>query len=97
MLPVVKGFHTTKVHMLVWVVLLLPIPVLLAPIGMPIVVLVTLLNIGWLLLSIKGLSFKKKCTKEEDLKWASKMFIYSLNYLTISFVTMVIISLINLF
>ncbi|WP_455661846.1 heme o synthase [Pradoshia sp.] len=97
MLPVVKGFHATKIHMLIWVALLLPIPFLLAPIGMPIVVLVTLLNIGWLYLSLKGFSFKKKFTKEEDLKWANKMFIYSLNYMTISFVMMVIVSLINLF
>jgi heme o synthase len=97
MLPVVKGFHVTKVHMLIWVALLLPIPFLLAPIGMPIMVLITLLNIGWLLLSLKGFSFKKKFTKEEDLKWANKMFIYSLNYMTISFVSMVIVSLINLF
>lgn len=97
MLPVVKGFHVTKVHMLIWVALLLPIPFLLAPIGMPIMVLITLLNIGWLLLSLKGFSFKKTFTKEEDLKWANKMFIYSLNYMTISFVSMVIVSLINLF
>lgn len=97
MLPVVKGFHSTKIHMLIWVALLLPIPYLLAPVGMSIVVLITLLNIGWLLLSFKGFSFKKKFTKEEDLKWANKMFIYSLNYMTISFVSMVIVSLINLF
>jgi len=97
MLPVVKGFYSTKVHMLIWVALLLPIPYLLAPVGMSIVVLITLLNIGWLLLSFKGFSFKKKFTKEEDLKWANKMFIYSLNYMTISFVSMVIVSLINLF
>ncbi len=97
MLPVVKGFKETKIHMFIWVALLFPIPFILKPIGVPFVVLATALNIGWLIITLKGFSFKKKFSKEEDLKWANKMFIYSLNYMTISFVAMVIVSLINRF
>ena len=97
MLPVVKGFKTTKLHTLLWVLLLFPIPFILKPIGVSFVVLATILNIGWLMIALKGFSFKKEFTKEEDLKWANKMFIYSLNYMTISFVAMVIVSLINRF
>ena len=97
MLPVVKGFKATKVHMLIWVILLFPIPFILKPIGVSFMVLATILNIGWLLITLKGFSFKKEFSKEEDLKWANKMFIYSLNYMTIAFVAMVIVSFINRF
>lgn len=91
MLPTVKGFKTTKIHMLVWVLFLLPLPFLLYDIGLPFVILSMALNLGWLYLSIKG--FKRK----DDLKWATQMFVYSLNYLTISFVSMVIITFIYRF
>ena len=97
MLPVVKGFKATKFHMLIWVILLFPIPFILKPIGVSFMVLATILNIGWLLITLKGFSFKKEFSKEEDLKWANKMFIYSLNYMTIAFVAMVIVSFINRF
>ena len=44
--------------------------------GIGFIVLATALNIGWLILSIKG--FRAK----DDLKWATGMFMYSLNYMT---------------
>ncbi|PID16389.1 protoheme IX farnesyltransferase [Sporosarcina sp. P34] len=87
MLPVVKGFERTKKSMLMWVLLLFPLPFLLPQLGMGFIVFATLLNIGWLYLSIKG--FKAK----EDLKWATGMFVYSLNYMTILFVSMIIFSI----
>ncbi|WP_339249486.1 heme o synthase [Sporosarcina sp. FSL W8-0480] len=87
MLPVVKGFKRTKVSILAWVLLLFPLPFLLADLGIGFIVLGTVLNIGWLYLAIKG--FKAK----EDLKWATSMFIYSLNYMTILFVAMIIFSI----
>ncbi|MGG1690217.1 protoheme IX farnesyltransferase [Bacillus ginsengihumi] len=87
MLPVIRGFQVTKWHMLIWVICLLPIPFFLKAIGIPFVMLATIFNIGWLVLSIAG--FKMK----DDLKWAKYMFIYSLNYLTILFVAMVILTL----
>ncbi|WP_301108185.1 heme o synthase [Sporosarcina sp.] len=87
MLPVVKGFERTKKSMLMWVLLLFPLPFLLQELGTGFVVFATLLNVGWLYLALKG--FKAK----EDLKWATSMFIYSLNYMTILFVSMIIFSI----
>lgn len=87
MLPVVKGFARTKKSILGWVLLLFPLPFLLSGLGIGFLLLGTALNIGWLYLSLKG--FKTK----DDLKWATTMFIYSLNYMTILFVAMIIFSI----
>jgi protoheme IX farnesyltransferase len=88
MLPVVKGFKTTKKHILVWVAALLPTPILLTSLGIPFLILATVLNIGWLVLGIYGYKIK------DDIKWAKLMFVYSLQYLTIIFVAMVIVTLV---
>lgn len=87
MLPVVKGFARTKKSMLAWVLFLFPLPFLLTELGIVFLVLATALNLGWLYLALRG--FKAK----DDLKWASAMFIYSLNYMTILFVAMIIFSI----
>jgi len=88
MLPVVKGFKRTKISINFWVLLLMPIPFFLKPLGIPLVVIAIVLNIGWLVLGLLGFKMKN------DDKWAKLMFIYSLNYLTILFVSMVIVTLI---
>jgi protoheme IX farnesyltransferase len=88
MLPVVKGFKTTKIHIVVWVAALLPIPFFLTNLGIPFLILATVLNIGWLALGVYGYKIK------DDIKWAKLMFVYSLQYLTIIFVAMVIVTLI---
>ncbi|WP_313891410.1 heme o synthase [Psychrobacillus sp.] len=87
MLPVVKGFERTKRSMLLWVLVLFPLPFLLMELGIVFILLATALNIGWLLLAIKGFR------AQDDLKWASRMFVYSLNYMTILFVSMIIFSM----
>ncbi|WP_277585769.1 heme o synthase [Psychrobacillus antarcticus] len=87
MLPVVKGFKRTKVSILVWILLLFPLPFLLMELGVIFVLLATALNLGWLYFSIKG--FRAK----DDIKWATGMFIYSLNYMTILFVAIIIFSI----
>ena len=87
MLPVVKGFKRTKVSILLWILLLFPLPFLLMELGMIFVVLATALNLGWLYFSIKGFQVK------DDIKWATGMFIYSLNYMTILFVAIIIFSI----
>jgi len=89
MLPVIKGFAYTKRSMLLWILVLFPLPFLLMQLGTWFLVLATVLNLGWLALSLKG--FKAK----DDLKWANIMFIYSLNYMTIMFVSMIIFSIFN--
>ncbi|MDF2856656.1 MAG: protoheme farnesyltransferase [Neobacillus sp.] len=88
MLPVVKGFKTTKKHIVLWVIALLPTPILLTSLGIPFLILATVLNIGWLVLGIYGYKIK------DDIKWAKLMFVYSLQYLTILFVAMVIVTLV---
>ncbi len=86
MLPVVHGFEITKRQMVVWVACLLPLPFYLFSLGTPFMMLATFLNIGWLVIGVLG--FKMK----DDIKWAKYMFVYSLNYLTILFVAMVIVT-----
>ncbi len=88
MLPTVKGFAVTKRHMFVWTLLLLPLPFFMMDLGLAFFTLATILNIGWVALAITG--FKVK----DDLKWAKRMFVYSLQYLTIMFVAMVIVTVI---
>ncbi|WP_239586949.1 heme o synthase [Bacillus ectoiniformans] len=88
MLPVVKGFAVTKRHMVLWVLALLPLPFFMTTLGTAFVILATILNIGWLALGISGYKMK------DDLKWAKLMFVYSLQYLTIMFVAMVILTVI---
>lgn len=87
MLPVVKGFERTKKSMLGWVLLLFPLPLLLTELGIGFIILATVLNIGWLYFAIRG--FKAK----DDMKWATGMFVYSINYMTILFVSIIIFSL----
>ena len=91
MLPSVKGFKRTRISMFIWLVFLLPLPFLLSRLGTTFVVLATLLNLGWLYV---GLTSFKKAT--DQTKWATKMFIYSLNYLVVFFVLVVVISLIKM-
>ncbi|MFT8320337.1 MAG: heme o synthase [Bacillus sp. (in: firmicutes)] len=88
MLPVVKGFNVTKKHTYAWIIALLPLPFLLTSLGVPFLILATLLNIGWIITGI--LASKKK----DEIKWATAMFVYSLQYMTILFVAMVIVTLI---
>ncbi|MEC1670264.1 heme o synthase [Bacillus mojavensis] len=87
MLPVVYGFEVTKRQIIVWVACLMPLPFFLGSLGLPIVILGLLLNIGWLILGLMG--FRSK----NIMKWATMMFVYSLNYMTIYFVAMVVFTL----
>jgi len=87
MLPVVYGFQVTKLQSLVYILCLLPLPLLLPALGTTFIVIVTLLNIGWIILAIRGF------TMQDDIKWANYMFYYSLTYLTVFFVGMIILTL----
>ncbi|MDQ0272411.1 heme o synthase [Cytobacillus purgationiresistens] len=88
MLPVVKGFKVTKIHIYIWVAALLPLPFLLLSLGIPFIIFATLLNVGWVLIGIYARKFKN------DIKWATLMFVYSIQYLTILCVGMIIFTLI---
>ncbi|MGN5882046.1 heme o synthase [Staphylococcus simulans] len=91
MLPSVKGFNRTRVGMFVWLIALLPLPLLLTNLGTVFVVLAILLNLGWIYLGLT--SFKKNFNQK---KWTTLMFVYSLNYLVLFFALAVVISLINM-
>jgi heme o synthase len=87
MLPVVRGFKVTKQQIVIYVACLLPIPFALTPLGTPFIVIATLLNVGWLAASIGGFFTK------DDLKWAHLIFLYSVNYVAIIFLLMIIVTL----
>ena len=86
MLPVVSGFSNTKRQIVLYIGCLLPLPFLLESLGTPFIVLATLLNVGWL-----GMSMSRYFMKDQ-LKWAHMNFIYSVNYITILFSLMVVIT-----
>lgn len=87
MLPVVHGFAITKRQIFIYIACLLPLPIYLSSLGTIFMVIATILNIGWLVLSVSGFFTKN------DLKWAHMNFLYSVNYIAILFVTMVIVTL----
>ncbi|TGB05044.1 heme o synthase [Halobacillus salinus] len=87
MLPVVHGFNMTKRQIVIYVACLLPLPIYLASLGTVFLVIASVLSLGWLVLGVAGFFMKN------DYKWATWMFIYSLNYLTIIFFTMVLVTL----
>ncbi|MCM3742612.1 heme o synthase [Sporosarcina luteola] len=87
MLPVVRGFKMTKRQMFVYIACLLPLPFYLGSLGMVFIVLATILNVGFLIISIRGFF-----TKDDD-RWAYVMFMYSVNYIAILFLLMVAVTL----
>jgi heme o synthase len=87
MLPVVRGLEITKRQMVIYIACLLPLPFYLAPLGTLFMVVATLLNICWLVVSISGFFTKN------DWKWAHINFLYSVNYMTILFLMMIIVTL----
>ena len=87
MLPVVRGFAETKKHIIAFVACLIPLPFFLTSLGPVFLIVSLLLSVGWLVIGVYGYFMK------DDLKWAKWMFIYSLNYLTIIFVLMVIVTI----
>ncbi|WNB93981.1 heme o synthase [Bacillus sp. NEB1478] len=87
MLPVVSGFGITKRQMIWYVAALIPVSLYLFDFGIIYLVLASVLGIGWLILALSGLKTK------DDMKWARMMFVYSLNYLTIMFVAMILVNI----
>jgi len=87
MLPVVRGFNVTKWQTLIYVICLLPLPFYLTSLGSIFIIVATVLNIAWLAMSAYGFFAKN------DILWARIMFIYSVSYLTVLFVTMVVVTL----
>ncbi|MGM8212409.1 heme o synthase [Virgibacillus sp. W0430] len=87
MLPVVAGFEMTKRQTVIYIASLLPIPLLLAPLGITFIIVASIMNVIWLYIGIRGF------INTDDLKWANSNFYFSLTYLTVVFLTMMIVTL----
>lgn len=86
MLPVVKGFHETKRQMVLWAAVLVPASLLLHTLGVVgNVYFVTALVLGFLWVGMLLSGFKA----QDEIRWARKMFLYSILYLTVLFVVMI--------
>lgn len=89
MLPVVSGFAVTKRQMVLYVASLIPISLLLSPsFGSIYTFIALILGVGWLALGIAGFFM------QDDMKWSKLMFVYSLNYLTIIFILMIVLHIV---
>lgn len=87
MLPVIYGSEVTKRQIMIWIACLLSLPFYLYSLGIFFVLGATLLTIGWFVVGIKGYK------TQDETKWATKMFIYSVNYLTALCILIVIATL----
>ncbi|MNE06716.1 Protoheme IX farnesyltransferase 1 [compost metagenome] len=87
LLPVVKGIPRTKLQMIPYLVLLVPIPVLMYMYnytGIWFLVIGEALSLMWLFMAIKGFR------SQDNDAWAKKVFLFSINYLTISLIVMIL-------
>lgn len=87
LLPVVKGVKRTKIQMIPYVVLLIIANILLYAygyVGMVYLSVITALGVVWLYYCLAG--FRAK----DDDRWSRKTFMFSVNYLMILFIIMVL-------
>lgn len=86
-LPVVKGFDVTKRHNLRYVAGMVPVSFLLfsfASVGYTWLITAAVLGLGWFALALGGFFMK------DTIKWARISFVYSLIYLTVLNIVMII-------
>jgi heme o synthase len=87
LLPVVKGIHPTKISMMRYVVPLVPFSMLLYTynyVGMFYLIASTLLGLAWVFMCLRGFGAK------DEIRWSKGVFLFSINYLTVLFIIMVI-------
>lgn len=87
LLPVVKGIKRTKYQMIPYLVLLVPLPILMYVYGYAGVFFLAislLLSLVWLYIALKG--FRAK----DDEAWSRKVFLFSINYLTVSLFVLIL-------
>lgn len=87
LLPVVKGAKITKLAMMRYIVLIVPVSILLTVFGytgMIYLIGATILGLTWAIIGFAGLK------NEDNEKWARKMFLFSINYLTILLLLMIL-------
>jgi protoheme IX farnesyltransferase len=86
-LPSVRGERVARLHALLWAVLLLPVSLLLQPLGVT----------GWayqIVAGAMGVTFivatARGLTREDDSRWAKRVFLTSLIYLPVVFAALMI-------
>lgn len=87
LLPVVKGAYPAKIGMMKYVIFLVPVSLLLYMYhftGVLYLVSASVLGIIWMFLCIRGF------TAKDDAHWSKVVFIYSITYLALLFLVMVI-------
>lgn len=87
LLPVVRGNEITKLHMMRFLVMLVPVSLLLYFYGYAGIFYLAVsiaLGLGWIFLGLAGFR------RQDDDEWAKKMFVYSINYLPVMFIVMII-------
>lgn len=91
MLPVVKGMRRTYYQSNFYLILLILSSFLFGSLSIGIMLVALLLSIAWLVMSIYGYHSNK-----DQVKWATKMFLFSLIHMTILFTTVIVYSLIGI-
>ncbi|AEI42239.1 heme o synthase [Paenibacillus mucilaginosus] len=89
LLPVVRGTYVTKMSMIRYIVLLVPVSMLLYVyeyVNVYYFFAAAAMGLYWAFLCLKGY----KVQGEEEVLWAKKMFIYSVNYLMLLFIIMIV-------
>jgi len=84
MLPVVAGFTVTKRQMIIYVALLLPASLMLHSLGPIYIAASILLGGSWLFVALSGLR------ASDYTQWSKRMFVISLNYMTLLFIAMIV-------
>lgn len=87
LLPVVKGTHRTKISMMRYVVPLVPVSLLLYTYnyaGLFYLISSVVLGLAWVVLCARGFGAK------DEIRWSRGVFLFSINYLTLLFIIMVI-------
>ncbi|KFL44540.1 protoheme IX farnesyltransferase [Lysinibacillus sp. BF-4] len=90
MLPVAKGMKRTYYQTNFYLIILILLSFLFGSLSVGIMLVALLLSIAWLVMSIYGYH-----TNTDQVKWATKMFVFSLLHMTILFSTIIIYCLVG--
>jgi len=86
-LPAVRGDAVAKRHAIFWAAALLPVSLMLVPLGVAgnvYLAVATVFGVGYLGMSLRGLR------KDAGPKWARKLFVFSILYLTVVFAALML-------
>ncbi|MBD8067642.1 protoheme IX farnesyltransferase [Bacillus sp. PS06] len=86
MLPVVAGIRRTKIQSFLYLIPLLASSFFFLELGFFFITATIILTLVWMVIALKGFG------KISDHKWATRMFVYSINYLMIVFSLMIIVT-----